>query len=141
VLDVQPTKEVQPLELPVKSLAHVPDQDNILVFMTLKAAVSVELAHKVLDGSSDKIDSDATELDKLVTAFPGSMRFPGLASDVKPTKEDLPTKDNVKTLPPCNGNLQYLGIYDTQSCGVCRTCPQGAGWVVRADRLGCDRIR
>jgi len=95
--DALPTKEELQTNRTVLHLLHVMQQDNILESTIHKTVVNVDTAHKVQDGLLELIDSDATELDKLVTAFPDSTKFPGLALDVLPTKEDLLTKDNVKT--------------------------------------------
>ena len=95
VSDVQPVKEDQLTKELVKLLSHVTETSNILVSTILRAVVSAELAHKVQDGLSDKIDSDAIELDKPVTASQGSMKTPGLVSDVLQTKEEPQTKETV----------------------------------------------
>ena len=95
VLDAKVAREDQVTKELVKLFPHVPLHSNILVSTTPNHVVSAELAHKVQDGLSDKIDSDAIELDKPVTASQDSMKTPGLVSDVLQTKEEPQTKETV----------------------------------------------
>jgi hypothetical protein len=88
VLDVKVVKEDQLTKELANHLSHVTETSNILVSTILKAVVSAEAAHKVQDGSSDKIDSDATELDQIVTASLDLMKTHGPVRDVQVAKED-----------------------------------------------------
>ena len=98
VLDAKVAREDQVTKELVKLFPHVPLHSNILVSTTPNHVVSAELAHKVQDGLSDKIDLDAIELDKPVTASQDSMKTSGLVSDALMEKEELPTKDNAHQL-------------------------------------------
>jgi hypothetical protein len=99
VQDVEPVKEDQLTRELVKQLTHVPDQDNTVVSGMLLIVVPVEHAHQELDTLLDLTEVDVTESDKLVTAFPDSMRTHGNVLDVKVVKEDQTIKELVKHLP------------------------------------------
>ena len=88
VLDVKVVKEDQLTKELANHLSHVTETSNISVSTILKAVVSAEAAHKVQDGSSDKIDSDVTELDQIVTASLDLMKTHGPVRDVQVAKED-----------------------------------------------------
>ena len=76
---------------------HVTKLDNTLV--TLVTAIHANTAHKEQDTSSELTEVGVIESDKLVTAFPDSMRTHGNVLDVKVVKEDQTIKELVKHLP------------------------------------------
>jgi hypothetical protein len=76
---------------------HVTKLDNTLV--TLVTAIHANTAHKEQDTSSELTEVGVIESDKLVTAFPDSMRTHGNVQDAHQDKEDQTIRELVKHLP------------------------------------------
>ena len=93
VQDVVQEVEDQLTKDNVNQLTHVSAQDNTMVSGMLLIVVPVEHAHQELDTLLDLTEVDVTESDKLVTAYPDSMKTHGNVLDVKVVKEDQLTKE------------------------------------------------
>jgi hypothetical protein len=74
VSDAPSDKEEPKTKPNVKALPHVTDHSNTLVSGILKAVVHADSAHKDQDTLSEPIEPDVTDLERLVTASPDSMK-------------------------------------------------------------------